>query len=35
MNENDKQRIIEFNNQFGIKTEFIKDESILGYCRIR
>ncbi len=32
MNEEIKQRIIEFNNRFGIKTEFIRDESILGYA---
>ena len=32
MDEAMKQRIIEFNNQFGIKTEFITDEDVLGYA---
>ena len=32
MNETIKQRIVEFNNQFGIKTEFITDKDVLGYA---
>ena len=32
MNEETKQKIIDFNNQFGIRTEFITGESTLGYA---
>ena len=32
MNEEIKQKIIDFNNKFGIQTEFIKDEDVLGYA---
>ena len=32
MNEEIKQKIIEFNNKFGIQTEFVKDEDVLGYA---
>ena len=32
MDESIKQRIIEFNNQFGIKTEFVAQEDVLGYA---
>ena len=32
MDEAIKNKIIEFNNQFGIKTEFITDGDILGYA---
>ena len=27
-----KEKIIEFNKQFGLKTEFITDEDVLGYA---
>ena len=32
MDESIKQRIIEFNNQFGIKTEFVTQEDVMGYA---
>ena len=32
MDNNTKQRIIEFNKKFGLNTEFITDENILGYA---
>ena len=32
MDKEIKQKIIEFNNKFGIQTEFVKDEDVLGYA---
>lgn len=32
MDEQTKERIIQFNKRFGLNTEFITDENILGYA---
>ena len=32
MDNQTKERIVEFNKRFGLKTEFITDESVLGYA---
>ena len=32
MDNQTKERIIEFNKRFGLNTEFITDESVLGYA---